>query len=464
MADRYDIAVVGGGPGGYSAAIRAAQLGFRVALVERERLGGICGNWGCIPYKAIISSTSIYDRVRRGESIGLRGEGVGFDYARIVENSRAAADRVSRGVASLMKKNRVAVVSGEGRLDPDGRLRIRSGAEESVLEADRVLLAAGSGERLLPGLRLDPPRVVTSRELLEEKTLPRSVIIIGGGVIGVEFGYVFACLGVKVTIVELKEQLLPGVEPEVARELERSFSRRGVDVRTGCGFVGLAVGDVGVRVEARAGDAAVSLEAERCLVAVGRVARTGELGLREAGVAVESGFVAVNERFETSLPHVLAIGDLIASPQLAHVAAAEGVAAMEMLADVRVPGALDYERIPACVYCHPEVATVGITEAEARRRGHDVRTAIVPFKALGRAVAGGETEGILKLVTEARHGEILGCHVVGPDATELIAEAALAMNLEATTAELGAVVHAHPTFSEALMEAALLARGEAINL
>lgn len=464
MAESFDLAVLGGGPGGYTAAIRAAQLGQRVALVEREKLGGVCGNWGCIPSKAIIDSAATYDRARAGKARGVLGETIGFDYAQVIANSRAAADKVSRGVASLMRKYRIPVIAGEGRIDPQGRLLVRSADGEQTVDAQRVLIAVGSGEKLLPGIALDPPWIATSRELLAEATFPASVAIIGGGAIGVEFGYVFRAFGAEVTILEMQPQLLPGTEPEVARELARSLSRRGVKIRTGCAFRSIERSATGVRVVAEEGGQPVSIEAERCLVAVGRSPRGPEIGLAEAGVRLERGFVAVDDRYQTNVAGLLAIGDAIESPQLAHVASAEGVAAVEMTAGVRPPGRIDLQRVPACVYSHPEVATVGLTEGAARAAGYDVQVGVVPLRPFGRAVAGGETEGLVKLVTEKRYGEILGGHIVGAQATELIAEVAVAMSLEGTVVDLGRTVHAHPTFAEAIMEAALAARGEALNL
>lgn len=460
MADRYDLAVVGGGPGGYTAAIRAAQLGLRTALVERDRLGGVCGNWGCIPSKAIIRSAEVYDTAFHGEKLGIVPGSLTFDYAKVVENSRSAADRVSRGVSSLMKKNGITVLAGHGRLDAEGRLVVDG---EGAVESERILLAAGSGERVLPGLEPAPPQVTTSRELLEEATLPGSVIIVGGGAIGVEFGYVFSCFGVDVTIVELEAQLLPGMDGTIAKELERVFSRRKIDVRTGTGYRSLTRDAAGVTLTVEKDGQAEELRAERCVVAVGRRALVDELGLDEAGVETERGLVRIDDRFQTNLPHVLAIGDLVDSPQLAHVAAAEGIAAVEIAASRRPPGRLDPLRIPACVYCHPEVATIGLSEEAARERGYDVRVGTFPYRALGRAVASDELEGVVKVVSEGRYGEVLGCHVLGGAATDIIAEAAMTMGLEGTIWDLGGTVHAHPTFAEGVMEAALAAAGEGMN-
>jgi dihydrolipoamide dehydrogenase len=464
VASEFDLAVLGGGPGGYTAAIRAAQLGMSAVVIEREALGGVCGNWGCIPSKAILSAAEIYDRARRGAEMGIVAGNLSFDYAKIVAHSRASAERVSRGVASLLRKHKIPMIAGEGRLDAQRRLVVTGEKGSEPVAAARILLAAGSGEKLLPGMSIAPPRVVTSRELLAETTLPASIAIVGGGVIGVEFGYALAALGVAVTIVELEAQLLPGAEPEIARELARSFGRRGISVRTRCAFRSLAVDGDGVRLEAEEKGQVVELRAERCLVAVGRRPLSAEIGAQEAGIALEKGFVVVDERYQTSVEGVFAIGDLIASPQLAHVASAEGVAAVETMAGVRPPGRIDPRRIPACVYSHPEVATIGLTEAAARAAGYDVKTGLAPLRAFGRAVAGGETEGLVKIVSETRYGEILGCHIVGACATEIIAEAAVAIGLESTVHDLARTVHAHPTFAEAVMEGAALTLGEAINL
>lgn len=457
-----DIAVVGGGPGGYTAALRAARLGLRAVLVERGELGGVCGNWGCIPSKAILTSASVYDRARNGGRLGVLGDGVGLDYPRVVAHSRAAAERVAKGVGFLLRRAGVEVVHGTGAVRPDGALVVRAAEGERAIEAGAILVAVGSGERLLPGIALDPPWISTSREILEEPTLPRSLVIVGGGPIGVEFGYAMRAFGVEVTILEAQEQLLPGAEPEVARELRRSFERRGVSVRTGCALRGVARSGDGVRVDAEEGGRAVAIDAARCLVAVGRRPRGSEIGLAEAGVEFDRGFVRVDDRYRTTVPHILAVGDAIDEPPLAHVAAAAGTAAVEILAGVRAAGRIDLRLVPSCVYGHPEVASVGAMEAAARALGHDVRTAVVALRPFGRAVAGDEGEGLVKLVVDARHGEILGCSIVGAQATENIAEVALCMALEGTARELGRAVHAHPTFAEAIMECALAVLGESV--
>jgi dihydrolipoamide dehydrogenase len=460
MSGERDLVVLGGGPAGYTAAIRAAQLGMKVALVEKNELGGVCGNWGCIPSKAIIHSADVYDQARRGETIGIVGADVGFDFAAIIDHSRAVAAQMAKGVGALLKRAGVEVIRAEARLDAKAGLRLLDG---TAVSARHVLLAAGTGEMLLPGIELDAPRVVTSRELLAERTLPASLLVLGGGAIGIEFAFVFLCLGVDVTIVEMQDALLPGMDPDVAKEIERSLRRRGATILTQTRFESLAKTESGVRMEVEGTKGKVILEAERLLVAVGRVLRPEGIGLEAAGVAVEAGRVIVDDAYWTSRVGVLAVGDLIDSPALAHVASTEGVAAVEILAGVREPGRLDRRRLPACVYGRPEIAVVGQSEAEAVAVGAEVKTGVVRMRALGRAVAAGETEGFVKLVTDARYGEILGCQIVAPGATDLIAEVVLAMDLEATAHELAAAIHPHPTFAEALMEAAQNALGMSLN-
>ncbi|MFP6665199.1 MAG: dihydrolipoyl dehydrogenase [Deltaproteobacteria bacterium] len=460
MSAARDLVVLGGGPGGYTAALRAAQLGMQVTLVEKDELGGVCGNWGCIPSKAIIHSADVYDQARQGAAIGIQGGDIGFDFGAIIDHSRAVAAQMAKGVGGLLRRAGVEVIHAEARLDGEGGLRLIDG---TAVPARHVLLAAGTGEMLLPGIELDAPRVVTSRELLAERTLPASLLVLGGGAIGIEFAFVFLCLGVDVTIVEMQGSLLPGMDPDVAKEIERSLRRRGATILTGTRFESLTKTDSGVRIEVEGAKGKASLAAERLLVAVGRVLRPEGIGLDVAGIALEAGRVIVDDAYWTSRIGVLAVGDLIDSPALAHVASAEGVAAVEILAGVREPGRLDRRRLPACVYGRPEVAVVGLSEAEARAAGAEVKTGMVRMRALGRAVAAGETEGFVKLVIDARYGEIIGCQIVAPGATDLIAEVVLAMQLEGTAHELAATIHPHPTFAEALMEAAHSALGMSLN-
>lgn len=457
----YDLAVIGSGPGGYVAAIRAAQLGMHVAVVEEDQLGGVCLNWGCIPTKAILKAAEQFAEVRAGVP-GLVVDGLRADYGAVIDASRKAASRLSKGVAALMKKNRIEVVSGRGRLASGGGVEVRSSDGESVIEAGRILLATGSTEFILPGLEVDGERVLTSREALESRQLPGSLVVIGGGAVGLEFAYSYAAYGVEVTVVEMQDQLLPGFDAEAAQALAQSFARRKVKLRTGTAYKGIEHGASGVAVTVEGEKGEEVLEADQVLFGIGRRAKVADLGLEDLGVKLDGGFIAVGDDFRTSAEGIWAIGDVIGPPLLAHAASEEGVAAVEFMAGER-KRPLDYDRVPACVYCQPQVASVGITEAEARERGRDVAVGKVPFVASGKAVGTGHTEGFVKLVADARYGEILGCQIIGADATELIAEVVLAMELESTVREIGEATHAHPTLSEVVKEAALACEGRALN-
>jgi dihydrolipoamide dehydrogenase len=461
----YDLVVVGAGPGGYVAAIRAAQLGLRTAVVERDRPGGVCGNWGCIPSKAILSDAALFADLKEGAARGILADNLRVDFARVIARSREVADRQARGVEFLFRKNRIAYHEGTARLagrgvivQPDGGAAVRLGARH-------VLLATGSRERTLPGLAVDGQVVLTSREALARPTLPAAVAIVGGGAVGVEFAYVYASFGAHVTIVEMADTLLPGMDVDLGRELARVFGRRGVEVLVGHRFERLARSEAGAALTVAGPGGERTVAAECVLVAVGREPLTAALGLEEAGVRTEHGFVVTDPAMRTTVDGVWAIGDLVGPLLLAHAASAQGVLAVETMAGVRADGrGIDPTRIPLCVYCRPEVAAVGLTEAEARAQGRKVAVGKVPFRALGKATAAGHPDGFVKLVADAHHGEILGVHMIGEGVTELIAEAGLARTLEATTAELVATVHAHPTLAEGLREAALIARGEGINL
>jgi dihydrolipoamide dehydrogenase len=457
----YDLAVIGSGPGGYVAAIRATQLDLRVAIVEADRLGGVCLNWGCIPSKAILSAAELYEAVRRGVP-GLRVDGISPDYPAVIAASRAAADRLNRGVTSLMKKNKIDVYTGWGSLSGNGQVVVRDGDRESALEARNVLLATGSTEWVLPGIEVDGKRVLTSREALESEELPESIVVIGGGAVGLEFAYAYQAYGSRVTVIEMQDQLLPGFDAEVAQALERSFTRRKVTIRTKTAFKALEVDPSGVAVTAEGEKGEETLRADQVLVAVGRRALVENLGLEKVGAEVDRGFIRVGPDYRTTAPGVWAIGDVIGPPLLAHKASEEGIAAVEFMADQR-KRPIDLNRVPACIYCQPQVSSVGLSEEQAKAAGHDVRVGKFPFLASGKAVATGHTDGFVKLVIDSRYGEILGCQAIGAGTTELIAEVTLAMNLESTVREVAETSHAHPTLSEAIMEAALVAEGRPIN-
>jgi dihydrolipoamide dehydrogenase len=460
----YDLVVIGAGPGGYVAAIRAAQLGLRTAVVERDRPGGVCGNWGCIPSKAILADAALFADLKDGAKRGILADNVRVDFGRVIDRSREVADRQAKGVEFLFRKNKITEHHGSGRLVAGGVVVTADGRTER-LGARQVLLATGSGERTLPGLEIDGTVVLTSREALAMRELPASIVIVGGGAVGVEFAYIYASFGSQVTVVEMADTLLPGMDADLGHELARVFARQGITVLTGHRYERLERRANGAELVLASGEGTRTVTAAKVLVAVGRAPLSRDLGLEEAGVRIENGFVVVDGGMRTSMTGVYAIGDLVGPVLLAHAASEQGIVAAETMAGRRSGDAgIDPTRIPLCIYCQPEVAAVGLTEAEARARGHTVQVGKFPFRALGRAMASGHTDGFVKLVADERYGEILGVHMIGPGVTDLIAEAGLARTLEATTEELVATVHAHPTLAEALHEAALIARGQGINL
>jgi len=464
--ERYDLVVIGAGPGGYVAAIRATQLGLKTAVVEKDRPGGVCLNWGCIPSKAILTSAEMYEDFKHAEQYGIKVSGLSFDYAQVIKRSRDVAGRLAKGVEYLLKKNKVPLLRGLGRIENTNRVMIEpSGQNEQdaqQVEADRILIATGSRERTLHGLEIDGKQVLTSYEALTEQEIPVAIVIIGGGAIGVEFAYIYSTFGSRVTVVEMEKQLLPGVDSEIARELERSFKEKGVEILTNTKFNSLEKYPGRVEVFLDNGTDKKKRTANKVLVAVGRAPLSADLGLEDAGVALDRGYIQVNEQLQTSNSAIYAIGDVNGPPLLAHAATEEGIAAVEFMTGEREKG-LDPARIPACIYCQPQVAVLGLSEEQAQAQGHEVKIGKFPFRALGKALASGHDEGMVKLVVGKEYGEILGCHIIGRGATDLIAEIGLARTLEATTAELRETVHAHPTLSEAIMEAALDAEGRGIN-
>jgi dihydrolipoamide dehydrogenase len=461
----FDVVVIGGGPGGYVAAIRAAQLGKKVALVERDHLGGVCLNWGCIPTKALLRNAEVVSLVQQSAAFGVHIQGLTLDYRQAQRRSRAVAEKLSRGVAYLMRKNGVTVFSGTAHLRSPTRIAVqpKDGGDALALQATFIIIATGSRERLLPGVTVDGQRVWTSYEALMVEEAPASLIVIGAGAVGVEFASIFATYGTAVTIIELLPTLLPVEDAEIAAQLERTFRQRGIEILTGTTVEQVDVGGAWVRVVATSPQGPKDLSAAALLMAVGRVPHTEGLGLEAIGVASERQFIRVNPSQQTSLAHIYAVGDVAGPPLLAHKAMAEGVIAAEHLAG-RAPKPLEHANIPNCTYCQPQVASIGLTEAQARVGGREVKVGKFPFRASGKALALGESEGLVKLVADATYGEILGVHIIGPEATEMIAEVAALKTLEATLDELMLTIHAHPTLAEALWEAALAAEGRPIHI
>jgi dihydrolipoamide dehydrogenase len=463
-SERFDVVVVGSGPGGYVGAIRCAQLGLRTAVVEADRPGGICLNWGCIPTKALLRNAEVLQLFQRAAEFGVGFDNLRVDYGAAYRRSRQVADRMAKGVEFLFRKNKIALVSGRGELVAPGAVRVQPpDGGPRTLEARAVVLASGAEPKSLPGVAVDRVRVITSDEALRLERLPASVVVIGAGAVGVEFADVFAAYGVQVTVVEALPRLLPIEDEEISRVLARSFAKRKIDVRTGAAVRAVTPSADGVFVEIEHEGKAARLAAECVLMAVGRTARTAGTGVDGLGVALERGYVRVTPRMESSVSGLYAIGDVAGPPLLAHKASAEGVVAAEAIAGVATRG-VDYQAVPSCTYCHPQVASLGLTEAQARAQGLAIRVGKYPFQANGKAQALGEADGLVKIVAGAETGEILGVHIVGAEATELIAEFGLGKTLEATVEEVAHTIHAHPTVSEAVMEAALDAMGQAIHL
>lgn len=456
----FDVAVLGGGTGGYTAAIRAAQLGKRTVIIEAAKLGGTCLHVGCIPTKALLESSGLYDKLhRRGAEFGVTAAEVGFDYERIAARRDAVVAQLWRGVQGLMRKNRIEVVQGCGRLEGRGRIRV-GGEGGEVVSATSVIVATGSSPKALPGLEFDGERVINSDHATLARDLPHSVAIIGAGAVGVEFATFYSQLGAQVTLIEALDRLVPLEDEEVSRVLLQAFRRAGIDCRLGARVKGVATEPGGVIVRLADGD----VRADKVLVAVGREPNSRGIGLEAAGVEVdERGFVKVDAWMRTTAQGVWAIGDVAGGYLLAHAAAHEGVTAAEDIADRRTLP-MEQELVTRCTYSSPEVASVGLTESQARERGHRVKVGKFPFSANGRAIIHGETLGFAKLVADAESGQLLGAHLVGPQATELIGEAALARLFQGDAWEVGRNIHPHPTLSEALGEAALAVDGATLNL
>ena len=461
----YDVVIIGGGPGGYSAAIRARQLGLKTALVEEADLGGVCLNWGCIPTKALLKQAEVYQLLLRADEFGLKVGEAEVDWTAVIGRSRQVAERLSKGVAYLMKKNEVEVFTGRGRLTPSRNVAVADakGTIVTELEAANVVLATGSRPKSIPGVEFDGEQILSSREAMIAEKRPNSLAIIGAGAIGVEFAYFYRAYGSEVLLLEALPQVLPREDEEIAAGLADSLVRQGIEVATGARVVEVKKQKRQIALRYQVDGEEQSRKVDRVLVATGVQGNIEGLGLEVAGVHVRNGAIEVNGRMETNAKGIYAIGDVAGAPQLAHAAVQEGIAAVEFAAGRQRPE-LDRRQVPSCTYCQPQVASVGLSEKEAREAGHDVKVGRFPFAASGKGQAIGETEGLVKLVFDAQYGELLGGAILGAEATELVAELGLALHLEATYEELLFTVHAHPTLSEAIMEAAGEAFGEAINL
>ncbi len=464
MAQSYDVVVVGGGPGGYVAAIRASQLGLKTACVEAKHLGGICLNWGCIPTKSLLRNAEIWETVQHAEEYGLKFDNVSFDFDKIIQRSRGIADRMSKGVAFLFKKYKVEHIEAFGKLLAPGKIGTfdGDGTQTGTIEAKHIILATGARPRSIPGIEIDRKKIISYFEAMSLKKRPKRLIVLGAGAIGVEFAYFYNTLGTEVTIVEMLDHILPIEDEDVSKELERNFRKKKIGLKTGCKVESIDTGGKGVKVTISSSKGEEVLEGDIALMAVGVQGNVENIGLEENGVALDRGYIKVDEYYRTNVDGVYAIGDVVGPPWLAHVASAEGITCAEAIAGEH-PVPVNYENIPGCTYCQPQVASVGLTEKKAKELGYEVKVGKFPFTASGKAVAAGHPEGFVKMIFDAKYGELLGTHIIGSEATELIAEAALGRTLETTEHEVIKTVHAHPTLSEALMEAAALAYGESVN-
>jgi dihydrolipoamide dehydrogenase len=460
---QYDVTVIGGGPGGYVAAIRAAQLGMKVGLVEREKLGGICLNWGCVPSKALLKSAQLYNEFKKSQEFGIFHTGLSYDFSKIIARSRGVADRISKGVEYLMKKNKIDVISGSAKLSGKSSVEVaKEGKVVDTIKSKNIILATGGRPRSIPGVAIDGKKIISSTEAMSLPEQPKSMIIIGGGAIGIEFAYFYNSFGTKVTIVEMLPSILPNEDKEITKLLDSSLKKSGIDIMVGTKVEEVKVAqDVTVIVSDK--DGKKEIKAEVALMAVGVQANIENIGLEKIGVKAEKGFISINEFGKTNIDNVYAIGDVAGPPLLAHVASHEGIIAVDHIAGKAKHG-IDKSNIPSCTYCQPQVASVGLTEEGALAKGFKVKIGRFPFRPLGKAMATGETEGTVKLIFDEKYGELLGAHIIGADATEMIAELGMAKALETTWVELNSTMHAHPTLSEAVMEAAGQAFGVAIQI
>ncbi len=466
MSEQFDVTVIGAGPGGYVAAIRAAQVGLKTAIIEKDKdLGGTCLLRGCIPTKELLHSAHVFDLVSDPEEFGVSVQSPRLHFDKVMARKNKVVSKLAGGVGYLMKKHKITVFKGHGRLEGAGRVTVTE-ASGNVREipTKNVIVATGSTPRLLPGMHVQSPHIVTSDELLDFAEVPKSMVVLGAGAVGVEFASIFKRFGADVTIIEIMPRLVPIEDDETSRELERAFRRRGIKVMTGTRFESAKIRGDEVEITFTASDGLHGrISAETLLVAVGRRPYTEGLGLENTRCEIVRGYIKVDEYMRTAEPNVYAIGDVVPTPWLAHVASKEGCLAAEQIAG-RNPHPINYNLVPNCTYCEPEIGSVGLTEAQAREKGHQLKVGKFPFSALGKAMILGETEGFVKVVTDAKYDEVLGVHIIGPHATDLLSEACVAMGLEATAKELGHIMHPHPTLSEAVMEAAEAVHGMATSI
>jgi len=465
----YDVVVIGSGPGGYVAAIRAAQLGFKTAIIERESLGGICLNWGCIPTKALLKSAQVYEYIKHAKDFGIEATGQ-HNFEAVIKRSRGVADKMSKGVAFLMRKNKIDVVSGFGKVVARGKIEVTAADNsKQTVEAKHIVIATGARSRQLPSLPIDGKKIIGYREAMVLPQQPKSMIVVGSGAIGVEFGYFYNSMGTKVTIVEFLPRTVPVEDEDISKELEKNFKKQGIDVMTSSEVTKVDTSGAGVKATVKTANGEVTLDADILLSAVGVSANTENIGLESLGVKTEKGLISVDKFYQTSVPGIYAIGDCVPGQALAHVASKEGIICIENIGYNEKkynhhPQPLDYGNVPGCTYCSPEIASVGLTETKAKEAGYEIKVGKFPLSASGKASAAGHGEGFIKVIFDAKYGEWLGTHMIGYNVTELIAETVVARKLETTYHEVLNSIHPHPTISESIKDAIEVAYGEAIHL
>ena len=459
--NKYDLIIIGGGPGGYVGAIKAAQLGKSVAIVEKEDLGGICCNWGCIPTKALLKNSEVLSYIKNASKYGIDIDNYSINWNKVIKRSRDVVKRLNKGIEYLVKKNKIEYIQGVAKLVGKNKIEVDLEGELSYYEFTNIILATGARPKYFPGMKPDGKNIITYKEAMSLKKQPKSLVIIGAGAIGVEFADFYNNFGTEVTLIEALPRILPIEDDEVSLELESIFKKRKINIKTNTIVEKIESFKTKVKVYLKEGEV---IEAEKALVAVGVKGNTENLGLEDLGVDIQNNTIIVNEHMQTNLEHIYAIGDVAGPPWLAHVASAEGIIAAEHLSFGKETTKMKYDNIPGCTYCHPEVASIGLTEKAAREKGFDVKIGKFPFRALGKALAIGDTDGFVKVVFDSKYGELLGCHIIGPEATNLIIEAGIARRLETTWEEILSTVHPHPTLSEGFIEATADALKEAIHI
>ncbi len=459
----FDLIVLGSGPGGYVTAIRASQLGLKTAIVEKENLGGVCLNWGCIPTKALLKSAQVFEYLNHASDYGLSAENVSYDFDKVIGRSRGVAESMSKGVQFLMKKNNIEVINGYGSLLPGKQVKVTSADKVSTISATNIVIATGARSRELPSLPQDGVKVIGYREAMTLNSQPKKLVVVGSGAIGIEFAYFYNSMGTEVTVVEYQPNIVPVEDEEISKQLERSFKKAGINILTSAEVTSVDTSGAGVKATVKTAKGEQVIEADIVLSAVGIKSNIENIGLEEVGIITDRDKILVNEYYQTNIPGYYAIGDVTPGQALAHVASAEGILCVEKIAGMHVEP-IDYGNIPGCTYCSPEIASVGMTEKQAKEKGYDIKVGKFPFSASGKAKASGNSDGFVKVIFDAKYGEWLGCHMIGAGVTDMIAEAVVARKLETTGHEILKAVHPHPTMSEAVMEAVAAAYDEVIHL